>query len=135
MNKRNKILGILLILIIVLSIIFIKYISQKKYKFNLPLERKIVSISLEEKAKNKLIGDKKELKKIFDILDKDYETRQKNNTSNNIDNKIKITFYYENDIATIIYLYSEDDVYYLEQINNGIYKIDKTIYDKIVKLF
>ena len=135
MNKRNKILGILLILIIVLSIIFIKYISQKKYKFNLPLERKIVSISLEEKAKNKLIGDKKELKKIFDILDKDYETRQKNNTSNNMNNKIKITFYYENDIATIIYLYSEDDVYYLEQINNGIYKIDKTIYDKIVKLF
>ena len=135
MNKRNKILGILLILIIVLSIMFIKYISQKKYKFNLPLERKIVSVSLEEKAKNKLIGDKKELKKIFDILDKDYETRQKNNTSNNIDNKIKITFYYENDIATIIYLYSEDDVYYLEQINNGIYKIDKTIYDKIVKLF
>ena len=135
MNKRNKILGILLILIIVLSIMFIKYISQKKYKFNLPLERKIVSVSLEEKAKNKLIGDKKELKKIFDILDKDYETRQKNNTSNNMNNKIKITFYYENDIATIIYLYSEDDVYYLEQINNGIYKIDKTIYDKIVKLF
>ena len=132
-NKRKIILGILLVLIVILGYIFINYKSQKIYKFTLPVENKVVSVGLEKASQNKLVGNEKEIKKIFKLLNGNYKTRQKNN--NNVTNKLKITFYYENDIATIIYLYQKDNEYFLEQLNNGVYKIDKETYESIDKLF
>ena len=136
MKKKNIVLGVLLILIIILGIMFIKFKKQKVYNFILPKYDKVVSIGIENNTKSKLISDKKELKNIYNIFKNKYKTRQTENYKDGyVTKKIKITFYYEDSVATIINLYEFKDKYYLEQVNNGIYLIDKDIYNKIEKYF
>ncbi len=131
MKKRKIILSILLGLIIVLSILFINFKSHKTYRFKLPIESKVVSVSLEQNAKNKLLGDSKEIKKFYEVLKNNYKTKIKSSNHKKEDGKIKIVFYYEDAISTIIYLYKLNDEYYLEQVNNGVYQIDEKKYNDV----
>ena len=134
--KKNIILKILLVLIIILGIVFINYKRDKTYVFKLPNYDKVVSIGIENKTKNRLISNKKEIKNIYNIFKDEYRTRRtKNSKDGYATNKIKMNFYYEDNIATIIYLYKFKDKYYLEQVNNGIYLIDEDIYQSIEKYF
>ena len=132
MKKRNIVLGLLLTIIIILGIVFINYKSHKTYYFKLPIESKIVSVSLEKGSQNKLVGDSQEIEKIYDIFKNVYKTKTKNNNEKQEENKIKLIFYYEDNIATILYLYKINNDYYLEQVNNGIYEIEENLYLKVV---
>ena len=135
MKKKIR-LKILLVLIIILGIVFINYKRDKTYVFKLPNYDKVVSIGIENKTKNRLISNKKEIKNIYNIFKDEYRTRRtKNSKDGYATNKIKMNFYYEDNIATIIYLYKFKDKYYLEQVNNGIYLIDEDIYQSIEKYF
>ena len=136
MKKKNIVLGIILLFIIILSIMFINFKSHKTYRFILPEYDKVVSIGIEKSSKNKLISNDKDLKNIYNIFKNKYRTVQTENYKDGyMSNKIQITFYYEDSIATIINLYEFKNKYYLEQVNNGIYLINKNVYDKIDKYF
>ena len=114
-----------------LVIIFINFKSHKVYYFKMPIASKVVSISLEKDKKNKLFSDNKEIKKIYNYFNDNIKTLINHTSSKQVSGIIKITFYYEESIATVIYLYKFDDEYYLEQLNNGVYVIDKDLYDKV----
>ena len=131
MKKRNVILGILLILIILFGIVFINYKMHKTYYFKLPIANKVVSVSLEKGSQNKLLGDTKEIRKVYKAFKEKYQTKTKNSNDKKINDEIKIIFYYEDAIGTILYLYKIDDNYYLEQVNNGIYEIEEDLYNKV----
>ena len=136
MKKKNIVLGIILLFIIILSIMFINFKSHKTYRFILPEYDKVLSIGIEKSSKNKLISNDKDLKNIYNIFKNKYRTVQTENYKDGyMSNKIQITFYYEDSIATIINLYEFKNKYYLEQVNNGIYIINKNVYDKIDKYF
>ena len=136
MKKKNIVLCIILIFIIILGIILINFKSHKTYTFILPSQNKVVSVGIEKSSKNKLISNDKELKNIYNIFKDKYRTVQTENYKDGyMSDKIQITFYYEDSVATIINLYEFKDKYYLEQVNNGIYLIDKDIYQRIEKYF
>lgn len=136
MKKKNIVLCIILIFIIILGIILINFKSHKTYTFILPSQNKVVSVGIEKSSKNKLISNDKELKKIYNIFKDKYRTiKTENYKGGYMSDKIQITFYYEDSVATIINLYEFKDKYYLEQVNNGIYLINKNVYDKIDKYF
>ena len=131
MKKRNVILGILLILIILFGIVLINYKMHKTYYFKLPIANKVVSVSLEKGSQNKLLGDTKEIRKVYEAFKEKYQTKIKNINDKKTNDEIKIIFYYEDAIGTLLYLYKIDDDYYLEQANNGIYEIEEDLYNKV----
>ena len=131
MKKQKIILGIILILILLLTIIFINFKSRKSYTLKIPDINKIVSVSLEKNNKNKFISDKKRINEIYDIcksVPKTYQKSDKDKPTNL--EKVKITFYYETSVAAVFYIYKED-TYFLEEPYKGIYEFAEKNYRKI----
>lgn len=136
MKNKKIILGIILVLIIILSIIFINFTSKKTYIITLPNIDKVVSLSIEYNHQNKYISSKATIKKIYNSFKTVTKTKIKSKENTPIDgeNQIKVTFYYEDSVATIVYVYIKNNSYYLEEPYNGIYQIDKKIYNTVFDL-
>lgn len=135
-KNKKIILGIILVLIIILSIIFINFTSKKTYIITLPNIDKVVSLSIEYNHHNKYISNKDNIKEIYNSFKTVTKTKikSKENTPVDGENQIKVTFYYEDSVATIVYVYKKDKSYYLEEPYNGIYQIDKNIYNTVFDL-
>ena len=136
MKNKKIILGIILVLIIILSLIFINFTSKKTYIINLPNLDKVVSLSIEYNHRNKYISNKNNIKKVYDAVKKVNKTKQKSEENKPVagESQMKVTFYYEDSVAQIVYFYKKNDSYYLEEPYNGIYLIDKSIYNTVFSL-
>lgn len=133
MKKVKIILGILIIICVSL---LLNYEFHKEYKLDLPNVNKVVSINLIQNKNGILISKEEDINSIFDTINKiTKKTIIKGDGSNitNLDNDIKIEFNYEDKLAKVVYLYYLDDKYYLEQYTNGIYTINKDVYEKIAE--
>ena len=130
--KSKKIMLVILVLI-AFVIIYIAFTSNKvNYELHLPEFDKVVSITVEKNAKGTLISQTSKINNIIDIV-KNIKKTNKGNSEDitKIENSIKVSFNYEESVATLLYVYTKNNKYYLEQPNNGLYEISKENYELI----
>ena len=130
---------------IVISFIFIclmvvlltyKYRDRRTYELNLPQIEETVRVELEKNADGVAVFGIEEMKDIRNVLlgvKRITETESVQDSPVNVDNKIKIDFYFDEEKSSTVFVYKKNFNYYIEQPYNGIYKISADEYNAIEK--
>ena len=128
-NKNVKIIvGVIVGLVLIFSVYFI---TRKTYSIQLPKLSEIVSLNYTANSKSQLIGDSSIISNVYYTLKQIDKTTVKSENEKAKYGVNQIILYNTDSIGAILYLYEENNQYYLEQPNNGIFKISKETYEKI----
>ena len=134
MKKNKWVIPVLIIVIIIILGIVYYYTNQRTFELRLPEIDKVVSINLSEGIQSKYLSDNNKITDIFNnIKNSNYKTHKEsiNDMPKDVNKVIKVTFNYESEIATSIFIYNKNNKYYIEQPYNGIYEINSELYEKI----
>lgn len=137
MKKKNIILlGVGLISsILVLMLICIYFLKGRDvYELNLPEYEEVEKIVFEKNGEIDTLNSNNYIEVVMNILDNMKKTTYKESVQDypvNIDNLIKIDIYLKNDSISTIFMYEENNKYYIEQPYNGIYKLKKDEFENI----
>lgn len=135
MNKKKITFIIVIVLIGIVLAITYHFKNRRVYELNLPKLEKIESILLQQNENKKVVSNNKEMKEILDAINGLKRITQEQSTQEvpvNIKNEIKIDFNFKESEVSTIFVYQNNNKYYLEQPYNGIYKISKDEYDLIL---
>ena len=108
------------------------FINKPKYLLHLPNLEKIKSIEIE----NKEIENVEKKQEILDILNSEERTTKIESIQDipvNTEEKLKIDFHFVEKGTSTLFLYKRKNNFYIEQPDNGIYKITEREYEKIKK--
>ncbi len=136
MTKRSTISIIFLIVFLTIIGIVFYFGNGRFYKLNLPETEKLESISLEQESKKKTYSDKTEIEDIIYVIKGNERTTKKESIQDypvNSENIIKVEFHFIEQGSSILFVYNEDNKYFIEQPYNGIYQISEDEYNSIEK--
>ena len=124
-----------LIVIIALTAIMcgVVYVLSNNRKINLPKMGEVEEVLIKEDNRVVTISDKKEIEKIYKIIENKKSMKKSvTDTPKDVKKLIKISFIIGDDEKNIMNIYMKDDMYYLEQPYNGIFKLSKKEYEDIM---
>ena len=124
-----------LIVIIALAGIMcgVVYVLSNNKKINLPKRGEVEEVLIKEDNRVVTISDKKEIEKIYKIIENKKSMKKSGtDTPKDVKKLIKISFIIGDDEKNIMNIYMKDDMYYLEQPYNGIFKLSKKEYEDIM---
>ena len=124
-----------LIVIIALAAIMcgVVYVLSNNKKINLPKMGEVEEVLIKEDNRVVTISDKKEIEKIYKIIENKKSMKKSvTDTPKDVKKLIKISFIIGDDEKNIMNIYMKDDMYYLEQPYNGIFKLSKKEYEDIM---
>ena len=124
-----------LIVIIVLAAIMcgVVYVLSNNKKINLPKMREYEEVLIKEDNRAVTISDKKEIEKIYKIVENKKSMKKSvTDTPKDVKKLTKISFIIGDAEKNIMNIYMKDDMYYLEQPYNGIFKLSKKEYEDIM---
>ena len=124
-----------LIVIIALTAIMcgVVYVLSNNRKINLPKMGEVEEVLIKEDNRVVTISDKKEIEKIYKIIEnKNSMKKSVTDTPKDVKKLTKISFIIGDDEKNIVNIYMKDDMYYLEQPYNGIFKLSKKEYEDIM---
>lgn len=136
-KKKIVILAVIVFGVICLATLAF-FVTRKSYTLNLPEKDKIVSIDIEENGQLLYISNEEKIETIFNIISNNNKKTYKssiNDIPTKFNTLMKISFNYESDVASVIYLYTKDGAYYMEQPYNGIYRLNGEDFAKIEEYF
>lgn len=129
------ILGILLVIIFTLVLAY-HFRDRRTYELNLPQIEEIIRIELERKADGVALFGIEEIEDVRNVLygvKRITETESIQDSPVNVDNEIKINFYFDEENCSTVFVYKKNFKYYIEQPYNGIYRISADEYNSIEK--
>ena len=124
-----------LIVIIALSgIMFgVVYVLLNNKEINLPKMEEVEKVLIKEDNRVVTISNKKEIEKIYKIIENKKSMKKSvTDTPKDVKKLTKISFIIGDDEKNIMNIYMKDDMYYLEQPYNGIFKLSKKEYEDIM---
>ena len=124
-----------LIVIIALAGIMcgVVYVLSNNKKINLPKMREFEEVLIKEDNRAVTISDKKEIEKIYKIVENKKSMKKSvTDTPKDVKKLTKISFIIGDAEKNIMNIYMKDDMYYLEQPYNGIFKLSKKEYEDIM---
>lgn len=136
--KSKNVVFLILGIILVVAVIGIAYIfaNRRTYTLNLPQVENLKNISLKQNDDERIISESDEMEELLKVINGVKRVTKEESIQDspvNIDNLIKIDFYFvENGVSTI-FIYKKNNNYYIEQPYNGIYQINSEEYDFIEK--
>ena len=139
MIKNKNLIFIALSIILLLGIIMgVSYYfgNRRIYTLNLPQLENVESISLNQNDRDVVITDKEDIKDILQTLNGTKRVTKNESIQDapvKFDNKIKVDFHFIENGASTIFVYIQNDRYYIEQPYNGIYQISGDEYNSIEK--
>lgn len=135
MNKSSNNILLLSVVLILISFSLICHFKNKQtYELNLPKLEEIETIALKEDTNGVVITSLDEIKKILEIFTNVSKITNKESIQDfpvNVDKKIQIDFYLDEESSLTVFLYQKNNKYYLEQPYNGIYDISIDLYNLI----
>lgn len=137
---EKKRIGIIstIILVLIASVLVLKYVQRTTYTLNLPKVEDVKSIVLNNENKREIIADIEEMKEIIYVLEGNGRITEKesiNDSPVNTEQVIKLEFNFKEGGTSIAYSYANDSGCYFEQPYNGIYQISGDEYNSIEKYF
>lgn len=124
-----------LIIIIALAAIMcgVVYVLSNNKKINLPKMGEVKEVLIKEDNRVVTISDKKEIEKIYKTIENKKSMKKSvTDTPKAVKKLTKISFIIGDDEKNIMNIYMKDDMYYLEQPYNGIFKLSKKEYEDIM---
>ena len=124
-----------LIVIIALAAIMcgVVYVLSNNKKINLPKMGEVKEVLIKEDNRVVTISDKKEIEKIYKTIENKKSMKKSvTDTPKAVKKLTKISFIIGDDEKNIMNIYMKDDMYYLEQPYNGIFKLSKKEYEDIM---
>ena len=124
-----------LIVIIALTAIMcgVVYVLSNNRKINLPKMGEVEEVLIKEDNRVVTISDKKEIEKIYKIIENKKSMKKSvTDIPKDVKKFTKISFIIGDDEKNIVNIYMKDDMYYLEQPYNGIFKLSKKEYEDIM---
>ena len=124
-----------LIVIIALAAIMcgVVYVLSSNKKINLPKMGEVEEVLIKEDNRGVTISDKKEIEKIYKIIENKKSMKKSvTDTPKDVKKLTKISFIIGDDEKNIMNIYMKDDMYYLEQPYNRIFKLSKKEYEDIM---
>lgn len=139
--KKKQIVLILVVIIIVFAIIFgiaYHFRDRRTYSLNIPQVENLKSISLKvnenDKQYSASYNEEEVMKKILDIIAGTKRITKEESIQDypiKADNVIMVKFYFKEQGSSILYLYKNNNKFYIEQPYNGIYKISEDEYKSV----
>lgn len=129
------VLGVLLVIIIALGLAY-HFRHRRTYELNLPEIEKISRIELERNADGVALFGNEEIEDVRNVLygvKRITETESIQDSPVNVDNEIKVNFYFDEENCSTLFVYKKNFKYYIEQPYNGIYRISADEYNAIEK--
>jgi hypothetical protein len=109
------------------------YVLSNNKKINLPKMGEIEEVLIKIDNRNITISDKKEIEKIYKIIENKKSMKKSvTDTPKDVKKLTKISFIIGDDEKNIMNIYMKDNMYYLEQPYNGIFKLSKNDYEDIM---
>ena len=109
------------------------YVLSNNKKINLPKMGEVEEVLIKEDNRVVTISDKKEIEKIYKIIENKKSMKKSvTDTPKDVKKLTKISFIIGDDEKNIMNIYMKDDMYYLEQPYNGIFKLSKKEYEDIM---
>lgn len=124
-----------LIAIIALAAIMcgVVYVLSNNKKINLPKMGEVKEVLIKEDNRVVTISDKKEIEKIYKTIENKKSMKKSvTDTPKAVKKLTKISFIIGEEEKNIMNIYMKDDMYYLEQPYNGIFKLSKKEYEDIM---
>ena len=109
------------------------YVLSNNKKINLPKMGEVEEVLIKEDNRVVTISDKKEIEKIYKIIENKKSMKKSvTDTPKDVKKLTKISFIIGDDEKNIMNIYMKDDMYYLAQSYNGIFKLSKKEYEDLM---
>lgn len=134
-SNKSKVIFFIFICTIVVLFSY-KYRDRRTYELNLPQIEETLRVELEQKADGVAVFGIEEMEDIRNVLlgvKRITTTESVQDSPVNVDNKIKIDFYFDEEKCSTVFVYKKNFNYYIEQPYNGIYRISADEYNSIEK--
>ena len=124
----------LIVIIALAGIMFgVVYVLLNNKEINLPKMEEVEKVLIKEDNKVVTISNKKEIEKIYKIIENKKSMKKSvTDTPKDVKKLTKISFIIGDDEKNLMNIYIKDDMYYLEQPYNGIFKLSKKEYEDIM---
>ena len=131
--EKKEIIKLIVIIALAAIMCGVVYVLSNNKKINLPKMGEIKEVLIKEDNRVVTIGNKKEIEKIYKIIENKKSMKKSvTDTPKDVKKLIKISFIIGDDEKNIMNIYMKDDMYYLEQPYNGIFKLSKKEYEDIM---
>ena len=131
--RKNEIIKLIVIIVLVCIMFVVVYVLLNNKKINLTKMGEIDEILIKDDNRVVTISDKKEIEKIYKVIENKKSLKKSvTDTPNDAKKLTKISFIIGADEKNIMNIYMKDDMYYLEQPYNGIFKLSKKEYEDIM---
>ena len=136
--KKIKIfilLGIILAMLVSLGLAY-HFRDRRTYELNLPEIKEITRIEIEKNADGIVLFGAEEVEDVRNVIYGVKRITKKESIQDsptNVDNEIKIDFYFDEQNCSRVFVYKKNFKYYIEQPYNGIYRISADEYNAIDK--
>ena len=131
--EKKEIIKLIVIIALAAIMCGVVYVLSNNKKINLPKMGEIKEVLIKEDNRVVTISEKKEIEKIYKIIENKKSMKKSvTDTPKDVKKLIKISFIIGDDEKNIMNIYMKDDMYYLEQPYNGIFKLSKKEYEDIL---
>ena len=131
--EKKEIIKLIVIIALAAIMCGVVYVLSNNKKINLPKMGEIKEVLIKEDNRVVTISEKKEIEKIYKIIENKKSMKKSvTDTPKDVKKLIKISFIIGDDEKNIMNIYMKDDMYYLEQPYNGIFKLSKKEYEDIM---
>lgn len=139
MNKKEIIIVVIVFFMCIgaiLGIFCYNKLNRTSYCLNLPVIQELSKLTLKQNEKSIEINNVEEIKDIIDVLNGVKRVTKQESIQDypiNVDNEIKIDFELKESGTSTVFVYENNDKYFIEQAYNGIYRISPDEYNSIEK--
>ena len=131
--EKKEIVKLIVIIALAAIMCGVVYDLSNNKKINLPKMGEVEEVLIKEDNRVVTINEKKEIEKIYKIIENKKSMKKSvTDTPKDVKKLIKISFIIGDDEKNIMNIYMKDDMYYLEQPYNGIFKLSKKEYEDIM---
>ena len=124
--EKKEIIKLIVIIALAAIMCGVVYVLSNNKKINPPKMGEIKEVLIKEDNRVVTISEKKEIEKIYKIIENKKSMKKSvTDTPKDVKKLIKISFIIGDDEKNIMNIYMKDDMYYLEQPYNGIFKLSK----------
>ncbi len=137
MNRKKTIWILIVVLILdVIGIVFFFQMHRRTYSLDLPQAETLGNVVISTDTTKEEITDREKIKDLIYVLEGNGRTTRRESINDfpvNAETPIKIEFCFARGGSSVLYAYTQENRYYIEQPYNGIYQISGDEYNSAAK--